>query len=266
MTAGIHCRGCSLRLQRVVVDFGANYAFGQVPKKLPEHYGINLPISTIRRVIVEIDEAAKDNRKNKTWRWQEARLSIVHEKGSVSPKFGAVFQGSVEEAEQCLLNAALLAGLGQQTQLYAVGDGAPWIAQPVDDKLGTQGSYLLDFYHVCEYLAAADPYCAQNETAKDWLETQQTALKNNEYRKVIKTLELYRETEEIEDSRAPVRAGYRYLSNRIEQLDYKTAIENELPIGSGEIESAHRYSRASQIAWGLVERHSCGFYVSFACD
>jgi hypothetical protein len=50
MTAGIHCRGCSLPLQRVMVDFGADSAFGPVPKKLPEHYGINRPISTIRKV------------------------------------------------------------------------------------------------------------------------------------------------------------------------------------------------------------------------
>lgn len=36
-------------------------------------------------------------------------------------------------------------------------------------------------------------------------------------------------------------ACYRYLSNRTDQLDYKTAIEKGFPIGSGEIESAHRY-------------------------
>ncbi len=36
-------------------------------------------------------------------------------------------------------------------------------------------------------------------------------------------------------------ACHRYLSNRTNQLDYKTAIDAELPIGSGEIESAHRY-------------------------
>ena len=39
----------------------------------------------------------------------------------------------------------------------------------------------------------------------------------------------------------PVRACHRYLSNRTNQLDYKGAIEKGLPIGSGEIESAHRY-------------------------
>ena len=47
------------------------------------------------------------------------------EQGSVSPKFGAVFPGSVDEAGQSLLNAAILAGFGPQTQLLAVGDGAP---------------------------------------------------------------------------------------------------------------------------------------------
>jgi hypothetical protein len=57
----------------------------------------------------------------------------------------------------------------------------------------------------------------------------------------FKTLEAHREPEDVEDQPAPVRGCYRYLSNRIEQLDYQTALDNELPIGSGEIESAHRY-------------------------
>lgn len=97
--------------------------------------------------IMEADEDAEDKRKNKTLSWQEARLSIVHEKGGVSPKFDVVFQGAVDEAGQCLLNAAIQAGCGQQTQLHAAGDGATWIAQQVEDKFGTQGHYLLDFCH-----------------------------------------------------------------------------------------------------------------------
>ena len=45
----------------------------------------------------------------------------------------------------------------------------------------------------------------------------------------------------MEEAQATVRACHRYLSNRIGQLDYKGAIEKGLPIGSGEVESAHRY-------------------------
>ena len=49
-SAGIAPRGCSLILQRIVVDFGADQAFGRVPHKLKEHYGIELPVSTIRQL------------------------------------------------------------------------------------------------------------------------------------------------------------------------------------------------------------------------
>jgi hypothetical protein len=60
--------------------------------------------------IVNIDEEAIDSRKNKTLAWKEGSNSLAHEQGSTSPKFGAVFQGSVDDAGQCLLNSAILAG------------------------------------------------------------------------------------------------------------------------------------------------------------
>src|SRR5512144_2894744 len=47
--AGVSCRCCSLPLQRVMTDFGADHAFGRVPAKLKEHYGIAMPVSTIQR-------------------------------------------------------------------------------------------------------------------------------------------------------------------------------------------------------------------------
>ncbi|EDN68741.1 hypothetical protein BGP_3755 [Beggiatoa sp. PS] len=46
--AAVSNRGCSLPLQRIIVDFGADHAFGRVPKKLEEHYGIEIAISTIQ--------------------------------------------------------------------------------------------------------------------------------------------------------------------------------------------------------------------------
>ena len=66
-------------------------------------------------------------------------------------------------------------------------------------------------------------------------------MKNNEYLIVLENLKPHIEADGIDDSQAKVRACYRYLNNRTNQLDYKGAIEQGLPIGSGEIESAHRY-------------------------
>jgi len=262
-------------LQRAITDFGADHAFGQVPKKLQEHYGIEIPVSTSRNIteyhaqqmheqreiatlpttpgcrqqvaeidgcmlpIVTIDNDAADKRKQKKLHWQEVRLALVHEQGSATPRFDATF-GGVNEAGQSLLNCAVAAGFGTQTHLHGVGDGAFWIADQIEQKFGSQASYLADFYHVCEYLAEASKTCAPNDS-KGWMEAQKSLLKNNGYAVVIENLTAYLEVDEIENNKAPVRACHRYLSNRTNQLDYKGAIAKDLPIGSGEIESAHRY-------------------------
>jgi hypothetical protein len=129
---------------------------------------------------------------------------------------------------------------GNNLPRYQWGDGARWIADQVNAKFGVQPSYLINFFHVCEYLADA-----LKTTAKDspqiWMKTQKSLLKNNDFSVVIANLIPYLEADGIDNDKAPVRACHRYLSNRTDQLDYRGAIEKGLPIGSGEIESAHRY-------------------------
>ena len=73
------------------------------------------------------------------------------------------------------------------------------------------------------------------------MQVQKDRLKNNRADKVVKALKAYLEEESCPDEDAPVRAAMRYLSNRIDQLDYRWAIEKDLPIGSGMIESGHRH-------------------------
>jgi len=73
------------------------------------------------------------------------------------------------------------------------------------------------------------------------METQKGRLKNNDGPGVLTQLRDYWEAEEVANDHAPVRACFRYLRNRPHHLDYKGALEKGLPIGSGAIESAHRY-------------------------
>ncbi|MCK5814249.1 MAG: hypothetical protein KAH03_08315 [Cocleimonas sp.] len=239
-SAGLTARCCSMPLQRAMTDFGADHAFGEVPAKLQEHYGIQMPISTIRKItefhgqqmhdqstlsslptaqgcrqqIAEIDgcmlpivtmrDDDGDKRKKKLLHWKEARLALVHEEGSVEPKFEATFAASVDVAGRSLLNCAVLAGLGVNTKVHGVGDGASWIETQIKDKFGDQGSYLIDFYHVCEYLAEASTDCAANDD--DWMNTQKQHLKNNQYALVIENLKAHLEPDEVENAKAPVRA------------------------------------------------------------
>jgi hypothetical protein len=65
-------------------------------------------------------------------------------------------------------------------------------------------------------------------------------LKANRLKTVFKTLVRHLEPAQTAAAAAPVRACYRYLRNRPRNLDYRRALKEGLPIGSGEIESAHR--------------------------
>jgi len=190
--------------------------------------------------IVTVDENADDKRKNKTLHWQEGRLCLAHVLGSTTLKFGAVFNGSVDQAGGQLLHCARLVGFGKDSHVHGTGDGAVWLERQFSDKFGKQGSYLVDFFHVCEYLGAAANSCSL-ENPNVWTAIQKDHLKNNEPQQVLENLKPHLEADDVKDDKAPVRLCYRYLNNRIGQLDYKTAIEKGLPIGSGEIESAHRY-------------------------
>ena len=93
---------------------------------------------------------------------------------------------------------------------------------------------------MCDYLAEAAPTCAP-VAPHAWLETQKQRLKNNEVAAILTQLGEYVEAEEVANDHAPVRACIRYLHNRLHHLNYKGALEKGLPLGSGEVESAHRY-------------------------
>ncbi len=58
---------------------------------------------------------------------------------------------------------------------------------------------------------------------------------------VLEALEPSLEPATVTDESAPVRAAHRYLANRLEALDYPAALAQELPIGSGLIESGHKH-------------------------
>lgn len=278
-SAHVHHRGVSRPLQRVVTDFAADVSFAQAMDKVVEHYGVLLCESTIRRIaeghaqrlfefrsvqadwpeqsgcevviaemdggmvpLVEPDGTQPDRRRGKRLYWKEAKIAMAHSQGSRTLAYGGTLQGDVAQAGQALFDCAKRVGFGKHTYLHAVGDGAEWIAAQVEAQFGAQGAYLVDFYHVCDYVAAAAKAIQPTaEAAADWLDQQKVQLKNHGSDDLIRTLQAQREPETVPDAEAPVRQCHRYLDKRRHQLHYRQAIARDLPIGSGEIESAHRY-------------------------
>lgn len=127
--------------------------------------------------------------------------------------------------------------MGVNTRVHALGDGAQWISDQVEQRFGIQGRFTVDFHHVGDDLAAAAKVCSEDPRA--WLRTQQEHLKHNRLETVPAALTSHLEPEHLTDG--AVRACHRYLENRTDQLANQGALAQGLPVGSGEIESAHRY-------------------------
>jgi hypothetical protein len=268
-SAGVRHRGYSKRLQRVVVDFGAEHSFGKAAQRVQEHYGIEVPVEAVRQytlhhgrsihqlatqalapaktLVVQMDGSmipvveggsGADGRKGKQLLWREARLCLARASDKTQAVYGASL-GSAQAAGWMWREVALKAGLGHQSHVHGLGDGAPWIVDQFRENFGQQGSYLLDFYHVSEYLAQAATRIARVDKQREWTRRQQARLLNNQHLKVLRGLQPYLEPPNTVE--APVSAAHRYLTQRHDCLDYRTARAAKLPIGSGEIESGHRH-------------------------
>jgi hypothetical protein len=269
-------------LQRAVTDFGADVAFGKVPQKLREHYGIEVPISAaqiitkrhaatikqervrlerlprggVEQLIGELDgsmlpivsiaartdkSAPRDGRKRRQLSWREARLSLVRAPDKVKGRYAATLGGPAQAGE-LFVDGVIRAGGGQRSKLHCVGDGAPWIAKQIKQRLGTQANYLIDFYHLSEYLSGAAEVVA-GPHKREWLRTQQQRMKSNEVAAVLGDLQAYQPLSQPstgEEEAEPVQACRQYLENRLSYFDYAGALKAGLPIGSGEVESGHR--------------------------
>lgn len=226
--------------------------FAEVTKKLREHYRIEVPASATREItqshaqtmlerqdcigeiskrgvqqligemdgtnvpVVIIPEKSeknpvKDRRKLRQVGWREARLSLARRPESIKAVYRATM-GRVDEAGKQLKDCFVEAGGGKQTLLHCVGDAAPWIINQVERRFSNQASYLIDFFHVSEYLSAAAEELA-GEKKSEWLKTQQEKLKENRAGEVIKSLREARGGGKKGTSESGVRVCERYMTN-----------------------------------------------------
>ena len=260
-------------LQRALTDFGAEESFLRASARVYEHYGIKVSSSAVRKTTFQhgkaiVNEAQKvqwppaqsivtqidgslipvvqptglggDRRKNKKLLWREVRLCCARPLGQVSPLYAATL-GSLETTSWMWQETVRQAGLSDQTYIHGVGDGAGWIVEKFRENFDSQGKFLVDFYHVSEYLAEAARAVAGEQKSRSWLHRQQGRLLNNQWSKVLRALESFVEAPEIPTEGAPVRNAHRYIQERTACLDFAGARRGGYPIGSGEIESGHRH-------------------------
>jgi hypothetical protein len=290
LVARVSNRGISLGLERVLVDFGADTSFAKSVGKVREHYRIQvnesmvreatlkhgeamqmeievearMPLSGVKQMLSEMDgmfvplvrtEGIGDARKGRICEYGEAKMCLAGQVGAVRRRYRATM-GKAEAAGRMWKACVVESGGGLETELHCLGDGAKWIEVQVKKQFGAKAKYLVDFYHLSDYLAAAGEALKGRE-GENWLREQQARLKRNEAEKVLKELRGRQEGLEVGEINAPIRRCYKYLEERSGQVDYQGAIEQGFPIGSGEIESGNKSVLQARLkiagAWWKVE-------------
>ena len=185
---------------------------------------------------------AKRKKKRGPGRWQEAkgfRLYLVGEKGRT---IQIASWHQIQNAEAFRGDLAVIAERIPQdmVRVALLADGAEYLWSAMTACFPT-GRPILDFYHCAEYVhGVAKAQFGEGELkAKQWAEAILSLLSFSEMDDVLSILrEMEPKTEEAGEK---IRKLTGYLEKNRDRIHYETDREDGYPIGSGGIESSHKY-------------------------
>lgn len=127
---------------------------------------------------------------------------------------------------------------GLADQQLSLVDGAKWIARQVCHVLLTLHALLLDFYHLSQHMHAAAKCClGETAAAKQWVHERLTEIKELGVAPVLSAIDALSKRVRSKTKRQSLAGLRNYLTDRLDMLDYRTALANGWDIGSGPTEA-----------------------------
>jgi hypothetical protein len=179
--------------------------------------------------------------------WHELKLGVFYchapairqGRGQLVEKVLVSWQGEGLELGRRLHWEAQRGGLGRAREVLAVGDGAPWIWNVVDDRWA--GAHqLLDFYHASQHVGTlGEALHPRDEVARrDWVEACRHRLRHGQAEAVLAQIA------GLPHRRGTlgkiIRREQNYFASHIGRMNYQQVARRGWPIGSGAVESGCR--------------------------
>lgn len=176
--------------------------------------------------------------------WHEQKVGVFyrHEQsapGQLVEKVVVSGQGKPLEVSRRLHWEAQRQGLNRARELLAVGDGADWIWNTVEDRW-PRAHQLLDFYHASQHLwVLGETLHPRDETARHaWVEKHLHRLRHGKEKHVLEHLAAL---PRLGGERGKIlRREQNYFAGQSRRLNYGQMARRGWPIGSGAVESACR--------------------------
>jgi len=127
-----------------------------------------------------------------------------------------------------------------KVRICFIGDGAPWIWNRAKE-IYPDAKKVLDYYHCSEYLhdLANAQYGKNSQKAREWVEATLTRLFLNKADLIIAGIK--RMKSKSDTAKDQIEKTVRYLSDRIEMINYGSLKRGGYHIGSGGIESSNKF-------------------------
>lgn len=169
--------------------------------------------------------------------WHDVKLAVVFDPKKIAQAFYVAGREDAEKFGKRLWTELEQRRIYQERFRLVLGDGAPWIWNLVEMHLPGVPQ-LLDFYHAAEHLYKTASNLWPESKALEWWHRRLGQLREGQLNNFFASLQwLARRHREDDSEESPTRL-LSYFQSNSRRLDYRSAIGNDLPIGSGPAESA----------------------------
>lgn len=168
--------------------------------------------------------------------WREVRTAFARGLDEVDATYVCRI-GSYDEVTEQMFGAACRHGLTERTTVIAPSDGAFGLREALEERFSSL-HFVLDYSHLKGHVyETADEMKLSPGIRERWIQTVLDDIWGGDAADVIQRL-----TESYHHSgNQRLRRLIEYLERFADSVSYQQLVDRGWPIGSGEVESAHRY-------------------------
>ncbi len=168
--------------------------------------------------------------------WRDVRMGLVTDLDGREKRYVGRVDSYPEVVHQ-LLSLAVTHGLSTQTEVIAPGDGGNGLREELERQFPNM-QFIFDRPHLKNHLFdTAEAIGYEEEQRKQWVNAKLGLIDTGRAEKALQELR----EEYLLNPVDRLRQLIGFVERFEDAIDYQTYKEKGFPVGSGEIESAHRY-------------------------
>ena len=205
---------------------------------------VELDGSHVRTGVIEPKQSGEltKKRKLKPYKrqidWREVRVGLAGKMNNKDDRTYVACMSKYPEVVEQLYYAALIQGLMDKTQVYAVADGGNGLREALEQRFPSL-QFILDRSHLKQHIYGAADTLSQRLFSHHYWAHHVLGLIDRG--KVKKAISFIKTSFPMSNKEQVLQNLCNYLERFSDATYYDLFRRQELPIGSGEIESAHRY-------------------------